>query len=152
MTNPASIRPIILLSARLGPAATSQVAVYSGDVVAVDVELSTGEKARIVSIYNPCNDKYAPRSHSTLTILPPLLAATPTSSLVVIAGDFNLSHPDWDKSVGEPEDEAEEAVRTFSNAGLTHFLPPDTPTYYPHTHSHPPKPLDLIICSLRAEE
>uniref|UniRef100_A0A0K3CQZ3 BY PROTMAP: gi/342319148/gb/EGU11098.1/ Pol-like protein [Rhodotorula glutinis ATCC 204091] n=1 Tax=Rhodotorula toruloides TaxID=5286 RepID=A0A0K3CQZ3_RHOTO len=144
---PRPTRSIILASTRLDPATTSQVAINSRDVVAVDVELATGEKAKIVRIYNPCDDKCAPRSHSTSTILPPLLASTPAPTL-----DFNLSHPDWDKSAGEPDDEAEKAVRTFSNAKLTHFLPPNTPPYYPRTKSHPPKPLDLVLTSLRAEE
>ncbi|GAA6058001.1 hypothetical protein NBRC10513_007309 [Rhodotorula toruloides] len=65
---------------------------------------------------------------------------------------FNLSHPDWEESVGEPDDEAEEAVRTFISHDLVHFLPPNTPTYYPHTKYHPPKPFDLVLGSLRAEE
>ncbi|BGO95166.1 hypothetical protein NBRC10512v2_006966 [Rhodotorula toruloides] len=136
-SEPAPTRNVILLSTRLGPATTSQVAVESGDVVAVDVELASGEQARILL---------------ETTILPPLLAATPRSSLVLVAGNFNLSHPNWDESVDEPDDEAERAVRTFVAHNLTHFLPPNTPTYYPHTKSHPPKPLNLVLGSLRAED
>uniref|UniRef100_A0A0K3CPZ3 BY PROTMAP: gi/342318905/gb/EGU10861.1/ Pol-like protein [Rhodotorula glutinis ATCC 204091] n=2 Tax=Rhodotorula toruloides TaxID=5286 RepID=A0A0K3CPZ3_RHOTO len=135
----------------------SHVAVELGDVVAVDVELSEGEKIRVISTYNPCNERgkevrYLPYNHSVSSILPPLLAATPVSSLVVVAGDFNLSHPDWDELVGKPDEAAEEAVRTFIHHNLAHFLPPNTITYHPHNTEHRQKPLDLVLGSLRAEE
>ncbi|GAA6043956.1 hypothetical protein NBRC10512_008153 [Rhodotorula toruloides] len=133
-SEPAPTRNVILLSTRLGPATTSQVAVESGDVVAVDVELASGEQARIVSIYNPCDDKYAARSFSKRRSFrrssPRRLALHLYSSLAT-----STCHT---------------PIGTTHN--LTHFLPPNTPTYYPHTKSHPPKPLNLVLGSLRAED
>ncbi|EGU12008.1 Pol-like protein [Rhodotorula toruloides ATCC 204091] len=154
---PAPIRNLILLSTCLGPATATQVAVDSGDVVAVDVELLRGETIRIVSVYNPCNERgkevrYLPYNTSVSNVLPPLLASTPASSLVVVAGDFNLSHPDWDELVGEPDEAAEEAVRTFIHHNLTHYLPPNTITHHPYNQQHRSKPLDLVLGSLRAED
>ncbi|GAA6043786.1 hypothetical protein NBRC10512_004513 [Rhodotorula toruloides] len=150
---PAPIRHLILLSTRLGPAAVTQVPVVSGDVTTLDVELLHGEKIRVVSMYNPCNERgkevrYLPYNHSVSTILPPLLASTAAISLIVVAGDFNLSHPDWDELVGEPE----EAVRTFTQHNLTHCLPPNTITYHPYNTRNRSKPLELVLGSLRAED
>ncbi|EMS22840.1 reverse transcriptase [Rhodotorula toruloides NP11] len=96
---PAPIRNIILISICLGPAVATQVAVESGDVTAVDVELLHGEKIRVISMYNPCNERGRE-----------LLASTPRSFLVIIAGDFNLSHPEWNESVGKADEAAEEAI------------------------------------------
>uniref|UniRef100_A0A0K3CQ65 BY PROTMAP: gi/342320283/gb/EGU12224.1/ Pol-like protein [Rhodotorula glutinis ATCC 204091] n=1 Tax=Rhodotorula toruloides TaxID=5286 RepID=A0A0K3CQ65_RHOTO len=154
---PAPTRNILLLSTRLGPAVATQVAVDSGDVVAINVELSTGETIRVVSMYNPCNNRgkevrYLPYNHSVAAVLPPLLASTPASSLVVVAGNFNLWHPEWNESVSKPDEAAEEAVRTFSRFNLMHLLAPNTITYHPHNTEHPKKPLDLVLGSLRAEE
>ncbi|EGU11511.1 hypothetical protein RTG_02281 [Rhodotorula toruloides ATCC 204091] len=153
----APIRNLILLSTRLGPAVATQVAVDSGDVVAVDVELLHGDTIRVVSMYNPCNERgkevrYLPYNHSVSTILPPLLALTAASSLVVVAGDFNLSHPDWDELVGEPDEAAEEAVRTFIHHDLIHYLPPNTITHHHHNTNYRSKPLDLFLGSLRAKD
>ncbi|BGO98048.1 hypothetical protein NBRC10513v2_002048 [Rhodotorula toruloides] len=108
-------------------------------------------------MYNPCNERgnkvrYLPYNTSASTVLPPLLASTPRSSLVVVADDFNLSHPDWDELVGEPDEAAEEAVRTFIHHNLTHFLPPNTITHHPYNQQHRSKPLDLVLGSLRAED
>ncbi|GAA6058305.1 hypothetical protein NBRC10513_006940 [Rhodotorula toruloides] len=111
---PAPTRNILLLSTRLGPAVATQVAVNSGDVVAVDVELARGEKIRVISMYNPYNERgkevrYLPYKHSVTSVLPPLLASSPASSLIIVTGNFNLLHPEWNKSVGEPDEAAEEA-------------------------------------------
>ncbi|GAA6045615.1 hypothetical protein NBRC10513_005033 [Rhodotorula toruloides] len=154
---PAPIRNLILLSTRLGPATATLLAVDSGDVVAVDVELLHGETIHIISMYNPCNKRgkevrYLPYNTTVSNVLPPLLASTPASSLVVVAGDFNLSHPDWDKLVGEPDEAAEGAVRTFIHHNLTHYLPPNTITHHPYNQQHRSKPLDLVLGSLRAED
>ncbi|KAJ8294879.1 putative RNA-directed DNA polymerase from transposon BS [Rhodotorula toruloides] len=152
---PAPVRNLILVSTRLGPAVATQVAVESGDVVAVDVKLSRGERIRVVSMYNPCNERgkevrYLPYNMSVATILPPLLASTPASSLVVVAGNLNLSHPEWDESVSDPDAEAEEAVRIFTHHSLTHYLPPNTITTIPTTPSTARNP--STSCSARCAQ
>ncbi|BGP47781.1 hypothetical protein JCM10450v2_003646 [Rhodotorula kratochvilovae] len=78
--------------------------------------------------------------------LPPAPAAAPPNSLVVVAGDFNLSHPSWDDQCVSPTEQEEDAALTFAAAGLDHLLPHSTPTWFPAgRQGGRPKPLELVL-------
>ncbi|BGP37722.1 hypothetical protein JCM10449v2_001642, partial [Rhodotorula kratochvilovae] len=90
------IRSILLVSSRLPPASVAQVATTSGNLIGVDLRAGS-TSVRVLGVYNPSKGSRV-RAHN-LTLereLPPALAAAPPDSHVVVAGDFNLSHPPWD--------------------------------------------------------
>ncbi|GAA5918194.1 hypothetical protein JCM8208_004211, partial [Rhodotorula glutinis] len=136
----------------------AQVVVASSDVVALD--LRTGEASvRVVGVYNPNQHDRDPaeRGKAAREVLPPILESTPAGSLLVVAGDFNLHHPEWDpeyahgRGVGE---DAEQAQLTFVQNGLVHLLAPSMPTYkYPRRDGEGDQwaTLDLVLGDLRVE-
>ena len=129
-------RSVALVRQKWDSNSYAQVVVASSDVVALD--LRTGEASvRVVGVYNPNQHDRDPaeRGKAAREVLPPILESTPAGSLLVVAGDFNLHHPEWDpeyahgRGVGE---DAEQAQLTFVQNGLVHLLAPSTPTYkYP---------------------
>ncbi|GAA5854177.1 hypothetical protein JCM9279_006165 [Rhodotorula babjevae] len=90
-------RSVALVRKKWDQNSYAQVVVASPDVVALD--LRTGEASvRVIGVYNPSQHDSDPakRGKSAREVLPPILESTPAGSLLVVAGDFNLHHPEWD--------------------------------------------------------
>ncbi|GAA5990750.1 hypothetical protein JCM10908_003217, partial [Rhodotorula pacifica] len=147
-------RAITLVSDKLDIAALEQVRVDSLDIVVLDLRMRGGQLLRTINVYNPAQGSPTHlRIHNeSVRALSPILAATPPASRVVVAGDFNLHHQEWEPMLATaPTEEALEAALTFRDAGLVHLLPPGTATYRSAAH----KSLhcnDLILSDLRTEE
>ncbi|TNY16884.1 hypothetical protein DMC30DRAFT_452795, partial [Rhodotorula diobovata] len=80
-------------------------------------------------------------------------SSTPSDSLVVVAGNFNLHHLDWDPGYHFADgvcSDAEEAQLTFAHFGLAHLLPSASLTFRPKGHA--PGAIDLVLGNLRIKE
>ena len=154
-------RSVALVRQKWAQSSYAQVAVASSDVVALDLRTGTAGEAsvRVIGVYNPHQGDPEPteRGKSAREVLPPILESTPPGSLLVVAGDFNLHHPEWDPEYaprGGVCADAEQAQLTFAQHGLVHLLAPSTPTY-----KYPPRAggddrwatLDLVLGDLRVE-
>lgn len=145
-------RAITLVSNTIGPTAIEQLHVPSPDTVAITLHLADGQRAFAVNVYNPASGSAAHlRSHNeSVRQLPAVLAKAPPGARLVVAGDFNLHHQEWEPDlVSEPTDEALEAVRTFADANLVHVLPPGTATFLSPTRTLHCN--DLVLTDLQSE-
>ncbi|BGP39448.1 hypothetical protein JCM10449v2_003392 [Rhodotorula kratochvilovae] len=132
--------------AKWDPTTYSQVAVSSFDVLALDLHAGNSS-VRILGVYNPHQGGPHPGRAAREA-----LASAPLDSLVIVAGDFNLHHPEWDpEHPGEVCEDAEEAKLTFDRAGLVHLLPPGTLAYRggSSTTASRPSTLFLATCARR---
>jgi ribonuclease HI len=94
----------------------------NGDILAAQV-VAWGQRLLLINIYNAPRGSVDPgRGLQSLLSFAPL-AGVPA----LIAGDFNLHHPDWQTGINSTGDEGL-LVRWASQHGLTQTLPPDTPT------------------------
>ena len=145
-------RSVALVRKKWAASTYAQVAVASHDVVALDLRAG-GQSVRVIGVYNPHQGDRQNAGRSAREILPPLLESTPSDSLVVVAGDFNLHHPDWDPGYHYADgvcSDAEEAQLTFARFGLAHLLPSASLTFRPKGHA--PGAIDLVLGNLRVEE
>ncbi|GAA5859302.1 hypothetical protein JCM9279_004712, partial [Rhodotorula babjevae] len=153
-------RSVALVRKKWDQNSYAQVVVASSDVVALD--LRTGEASvRVVGVYNPSQHDGDPAERGKLAreVLPPILESTPAGLLLVVAGDFNLHHPEWDPKYAHGRGvcaDAEQAQLTFARHGLVHLLAPSTPTYkYPRRDGDGDggrwATLDLVLGDLRVE-
>ncbi|GAA6026439.1 hypothetical protein JCM10207_008227, partial [Rhodosporidiobolus poonsookiae] len=110
-----------------------------------------GGSVHVVGVYNP--DARSPfPNRSVESVLPPLLAASDPSRLLIVAGDFNLRHPSWDPELArETTDAEEEAKLTFDEAGLVLLRPPGAPTWCGGKNKSKRGMLDLALGNLQAE-
>lgn len=99
-------------------------------MVGINLRINEGESVRIIGVYNPCAGGRSPANCSIREVLPAVLTASSPHQPLVMAGDFNLHHPEWDSSVAAADEEAEEARLTFGEAGLVHLLETKAPTWY----------------------
>ncbi|GAA5976976.1 hypothetical protein JCM10908_005699 [Rhodotorula pacifica] len=130
-----------------------QVQVESSDIVAIDLRTASDQLLRIFNIYNPAagSAEHLLTHNESVRKLGAILPLAPSGAHIVVAGDFNLHHQEWEPALAqEPSPEAQEASRTFRDAGLVHLLPPGTETYRApsgSTHCN-----DLVLADLRTEE
>lgn len=91
-------RSVALVRQKWAQSSYAQVAVASSDVVALDLRTGTAGEAsvRVIGVYNPHQGDPEPteRGKSAREVLPPILESTPPGSLLVVAGNFNLHHPE----------------------------------------------------------
>ncbi|GAA5948265.1 hypothetical protein JCM3775_005230 [Rhodotorula graminis] len=151
-------RSVALVRQKWDQTSYSQVVVGSSDVVALD--LRTGEASvRVIGMYNPNQHDPDPaeRGKAAREVLPLILESTPAGSLLVVAGNFNLHHPEWDPEYALGRgvcDNAEQAQLTFMRHGLVHLLAPSTPTFkYPRRVGDAKRwaTLDLVLGDLQVE-
>ena len=142
-------RSIMLVNPRFPTPSMLQMPIPSRDVVGIDLHINEEESVRIIGVYNPCAGGRSPANRSIREVLPTVLTASCTHHPLVVAGDFNLHHPEWDSTVPAADDKAEEARLTFEEAGLVHLLETDVPTWYGSGSSYV---LDLALGNLQAEE
>ncbi|GAA5993818.1 hypothetical protein JCM10908_003534 [Rhodotorula pacifica] len=130
-----------------------QIQVESSDIVAIDLRTESDQLLRIFNIYNPAagSAEHLLTHNELVRKLGAILPLAPSGAHIVVAGDFNLHHQEWEPTLAqEPSPEAQEASRTFRDAGLVHLLPPGTETYRApsgSTHCN-----DLVLADLRTEE
>lgn len=145
-------RAVVLVSEQVKSASVEQIRIESPDILGIDLRTETGQLLRIFNIYNPASGsaEHLLTHNKSVRCLGDLLARTPTEAGVVVAGDFNLHHQEWEPALAqEPTPEAQEASRTFREAGLVHLLPPGTETYRSPTGSLHCN--DLVLADLRTE-
>ncbi|GAA5846605.1 hypothetical protein JCM11251_003670 [Rhodosporidiobolus azoricus] len=137
------------LSPPFPPSAIHQVPISSPDVVAVDLQ-TKNEPVRLVSVYDPhLGDPH--KNRSCQEVLPPLLRSCAPDVPLVVAGNFNLRHHEWDPLLrSSPVEEAEAARLTFEDAGLVHLRPPGDPTWA-KPDGFSPRTIDLALGNLSAE-
>lgn len=146
-------RAVVLVSDQVKLASIEQIRIESPDILGIDLRTETGQLLRILNIYNPASGsaEHLLTHNESVRRLGDLLACTPTEAGVVVAGDFNLHHQEWEPALAqEPTPEAQEASRTFRDAGLVHLLPPGTETYRSPSGSLHCN--DLVLADLRMEE
>ncbi|GAA5921136.1 hypothetical protein JCM6882_003208, partial [Rhodosporidiobolus microsporus] len=88
-------RAATLISPRFPPAAIAQLPIASRDVVGVDLHTSEAESVRVINVYNPSLSSPTP-NRTVATVLPPLLRDASPNTPLVVAGNFNLQHGEWD--------------------------------------------------------
>ncbi|GAA5921332.1 hypothetical protein JCM6882_006995, partial [Rhodosporidiobolus microsporus] len=118
---------------------------------AIDLRTSAELSVRILNVYNPSLSSSTP-NRTVEAVLPPLLRDAPLETPLVVAGDFNLRHGEWDPLLLDaPSDEAEAWRLTLEQNGLSLLCPAGEPTYYGFDGSEP-RTLDLMVGNLQAEE
>ncbi|GAA5919725.1 hypothetical protein JCM6882_008063 [Rhodosporidiobolus microsporus] len=143
-------RSVIVVSPAFPPSAIRQLPLPTRNVVVVDLQTTPEKSVRVVSVYNPHLSNQH-KNPSCRQVLPALLSSSPPDSPLVVAGDFNLRHAEWDPLLlTDPPEEAEEARLTFENGGLVHLKPPGQPTWF-GTAGTAPRTIDLALGNLRAE-
>lgn len=124
-------RALIYINARIDPRSYNQLLIPNcRDLVALDLK-SGEESIRIVNIYNPPNSK-PDDSEYTIPLLLPLLQLPLSRQLLLISGDFNLHHPNWEpqhSSSISPTASATELAELIAIQDLSLLLPPGTVTY-----------------------
>ncbi|GAA5962079.1 hypothetical protein JCM10213_003700, partial [Rhodosporidiobolus nylandii] len=98
----------------------------------VEVELRGEERVRVVGMYNASSADPL-HNRAVEEDLPRALALLPPPSHLLLAGDFNLHHPLWERErTSAPSPAAETLVSTLNDASLSPLLPPGTTTFYGH--------------------
>ncbi|GAA5920327.1 hypothetical protein JCM6882_001093 [Rhodosporidiobolus microsporus] len=125
-------RAAILVSPRFPPAVIAQLPITSRDVVGVDLRTRETGSSRRSS--------------------PPSSATHRPHTPLVVAGDFNLRHGEWDPLLADPPSpEAEDLRLTLEVYALALLRPAGEPTYFGFDRSTP-RTLDLVFGNLQAEE
>lgn len=127
-------RAIMLISDKIKASSVEQIHVELPDMVGIDLRTESSQLLRIFGIYNPAANlaEHLLTHDESVRRLDNLLARMPTEANLVVAGDFNLQHQEWEpKLAQEPTAEAQEALCIFRDAaaGLVHLLPAGTATY-----------------------
>ncbi|KAJ1301816.1 hypothetical protein OPQ81_009044 [Rhizoctonia solani] len=117
-------RSFLAVNPHLSSNVWEQVPCPSSNVTALKIQTPAGS-ILICNVYNPCND------NTPLPHVSSLLRAH--HSQVIMLGDFNQHHPDWDEScnahlfTSSALDLAQPLLDLISNAPLMMALPRDTP-------------------------
>lgn len=146
-------RALVLVSDRIESSSIEQLWIDSPDICGIELRPVSGQRLRILNIYNPAagSAEHLLTHNESVRRLGNLFAHVPTEARLVVAGDFNLHHQEWEPALAEePTPEAQEAPRIFRDAGLVHLLPAGTETYRSPSGSLHCN--DLVLSDLRTEE
>jgi len=94
------------------------------DIVALDLKVQEGSEVKTIRLVNVYNQK-----DGALGSLAKVMEKTPTGAHLLVCGDLNLHHPEWEQKTDAPDEYAEMGKLTFDAAGLVHLLPFNTITY-----------------------
>ncbi|GAA5959568.1 hypothetical protein JCM10213_008943, partial [Rhodosporidiobolus nylandii] len=128
---PTRVRSVALIPARRA-SSSRLLPLASPDTVVVKVELRGETRVRVVGVYNasaadPLHNRAVEED------LPRALALLPPPPHLLLAGDFNLHHPLWERErTSAPSPAAETLVSTLNDASLSPLLMPGTTTFFGH--------------------
>ncbi|GAA5959389.1 hypothetical protein JCM10213_001607 [Rhodosporidiobolus nylandii] len=128
---PTRIRSVALIPPRLA-SSSRLLPLASPDTVVVEVELREEESVRVVGMYN-ASAADALHNRAVEEDLPRALALLPPPSHLLLAGDFNLHHPLWERErTAAASPAAETLIAMLNDHSLTPILPPGTTTFFGH--------------------
>ena len=115
------------------------------DMMVIEVRQRPHQPILIVNLYNPPTG--STRAHSTGQRL--ILMNLPDTYPTIIAGDFNLHHPDWEEMTTEPIAAARTMAEWIQDTSLSLLNVHNYPTFHHHNHIHH-SVCDLTLANARA--
>ena len=115
------------------------------DLMVIEIQQRPHQPILIVNIYNPPAGSAG--AHSTGQRL--RLLELPDTHPVIIAGDFNLHHPDWEDMTTEPIATARALAEWLQDTSYSLLNVHNYPTFHHHNHIHH-SVCDLTAANARA--
>ena len=115
------------------------------DMMVIKIQQRPHKPILVVNLYNPPSGSI--RAHSTGQRLK--LLDLPDAYPTIIAGDFNLHHPDWEEMTTEPPATARAMAEWLQDMSFSLLNVHNYPTFHHHNHLHH-SVCDLTMVNRRA--
>ena len=115
------------------------------DMMVIEIQQRPHKPILVVNLYNPPPGSSG--AHSTRQRLK--LLDLPDSSPTIIAGDFNLHHPDWEEMTTEPPATTRAMAEWIQDMSFLLLNVHNYPTFHHHHHLHHSL-CDLTLANTRA--
>jgi hypothetical protein len=108
------------------------------DMMVIEIQQRPHQPIIVVNMYNPPSGCAGAHSTGERLRLLDILDTYPT----IVAGDFNLHHPDWEETTSEPSAMARAMAEWLQDKSFSLLNVHNYPTFHHHNHQH------HLVCDL----